>query len=52
MGDLKDLKQTSCVQNYVVFDELLARVELSEEYIVSCFIRGLKFEIGLHVKMF
>ncbi|OIT05665.1 hypothetical protein A4A49_61683, partial [Nicotiana attenuata] len=36
MGDLKDLKQISSMQDYVdIFDELLTRVELSEEYIVS-----------------
>ncbi|XP_016440243.1 uncharacterized protein LOC107766046 [Nicotiana tabacum] len=52
MGDFKDLKQVSSVQDYVgLFDELLTRVELSEEYVVSCFVRGLKPEIGLPVKM-
>ncbi|XP_070022382.1 uncharacterized protein [Nicotiana sylvestris] len=52
MGDLKDLRQVSSVQDYVdLFDELLTRVELSEEYVVSCFIRGLKPEIGFPVKM-
>ncbi|XP_075088549.1 uncharacterized protein LOC142170516 [Nicotiana tabacum] len=52
MGDLKDLRQVSSVQDYVdLFDELLTRVELSEEYVVSCFIRGLKPEIGLPGKM-
>ncbi|OIS97937.1 hypothetical protein A4A49_01646 [Nicotiana attenuata] len=40
MGDLKDLRQVSSVQDYVdLFDEMLTRVELSEEYVVSCFIR-------------
>lgn len=40
------------MQDYVdLFDELLIRVELSEEYVVSCFVRGLKQEIGLIVKM-
>lgn len=53
MGDLKDLIQTSSVQNYVdVFDELLIRVDLNDEYIVCCFVRGLKPGIGLPIKMF
>ncbi|XP_075076397.1 uncharacterized protein LOC142163045 [Nicotiana tabacum] len=52
MGDLKDLRQVSSVQDYVdLFDELLTRVKLSEDYVVSCFIRGLKPEIGLPIKM-
>lgn len=53
MGDLNDLKQVNSVQDYVdLFDELLTRVELNEEYVVSCFLRGLKPEIWLPVKMF
>lgn len=52
MGDLKDLRQVTSVQDYVdLFDELLTRVELSEDYVVSCFVRGLKPEICLTVKM-
>lgn len=51
VGDFKDLRHVNSVQDYVdMFDELLTRVELSEEY-VSCFVRGLKPEIGLPVKM-
>lgn len=51
MGDLKDLRQASSVQNYVdLFDELLTRVEVSED-VVSCFVRGLKPVIGLTIKM-
>lgn len=53
MEDFKDLRQVSSVQDYVdTFDELLTRVELAYEYVVSCFISGLKPEIGLPVKMF
>lgn len=37
--------------NVDLFDELLTRVELPENYVVSCFVRGLKPEIGLLVKM-
>ncbi|XP_049345420.1 uncharacterized protein LOC125809928 [Solanum verrucosum] len=52
MGDFKDLRQVNSVQDYVdLFDELLTRVELSEDQIISCFVRGLKPEIGLPVKM-
>lgn len=53
MGDFKDLRQVSSVQDYVdAFDKLLTRVELAYEYAVSCFIRDLKPEIGLPIKMF
>ena len=34
-----------------ISDELLTRVELSEDQVVSCFVRGLKPEVGLPVKM-
>lgn len=48
MGHSKDLRQVSSVQDYVdTFDELLTRVELADDCVVSCFIRGLKLEIGL-----
>lgn len=41
MVDFKDLRQVSSVQDYIdTFDELLTRVELADEYVVSCFIRG------------
>ena len=53
MGDLKSLKQTRAVKKYQEsFEELLNRVELPEQYVVSCFIRGLKEEIQLAVRMF
>ena len=52
MGDFKDLRQVNSIQDYVnLFDDLLTRVELSEDQVVSCFIRGLKPEISLLVKM-
>lgn len=48
LGDFKDLRQVSSVQDYVdTFNELLTRVELTDECVVSCFIRELKIEIGL-----
>lgn len=51
MGDFKDLRQISTVQEYVdLFNELLTRVDLPEHYVVSCFVRGLKPEI-ISVKM-
>ena len=53
MGDLKGLRQTGSVREYQeAFEELLNRVDLSEPYTVSCFIRGLKEEIQLAVRMF
>lgn len=53
MGDFNDLRQLSSVQHYVdTFDEFLTRLELTDESAVSCFISGLKPEIGLPVKMF
>ena len=51
--DSTDLRQVSFVQDYVdTFNELLTRVELADDYVVSCLIRRLKLEIGLIVKMF
>lgn len=42
LGDLKDHRQATSMQDYVdLFDELLTRVELNEEYVVSCFLRRL-----------
>ena len=53
MGDLKSLKQSRSVNEYQEsFEELLNRVDLPEQYAVSCFIRGLKEEIQLAVRMF
>ncbi|XP_071913952.1 uncharacterized protein [Coffea arabica] len=53
MGDLKSLKQTRTVKEYQdSFEELLNRVALPEQYAVSCFIRGLREEIQLSVRMF
>lgn len=49
---LKDLRQVTIVQEYIdLFDEFLNIVQLQDEYIVSCFIEGLKPETGLPVKM-
>ena len=53
MGDLKSLKQIRSVKEYQeLFEKLLNRVDLPEQYIVSCFIRGLKEEIQLAKRMF
>ena len=53
MGDLKGLRQTRSVREYQdAFEEFLNRVDLPESYAVSCFIRGLKEEIQLAVRMF
>nr|XP_027126014.1 uncharacterized protein LOC113742375 [Coffea arabica] len=53
MGELKSLKQSGTVQEYHdLFEELLNRVELPEDYATSCFMSGLKPEIQLSVRMF
>nr|CAD1844221.1 unnamed protein product [Ananas comosus var. bracteatus] len=53
MSELKKLRQTGTVQEYQDrFGELLNRVDLSEEYAVSCFLSGLKEEIQIPIRMF
>ncbi|XP_020080220.1 uncharacterized protein LOC109703897 [Ananas comosus] len=53
MAELKGLRQIGSVLEYQdKFDSLLNRVELSEEYAVSCFISGLKDEIQIPIRMF
>ena len=53
MGELKSLKQSGSVQEYHdLFEELLNRVDLPEDYATSCFVSGLKPEIQLTVRMF
>lgn len=43
MAELKALKQTSNVQEYHdMFDALDGRLQLSEEYLLSCYLEGLK----------
>ncbi|GKA89722.1 retrotransposon-related protein, partial [Tanacetum coccineum] len=51
--ELKNLKQTTNVQVYQdSFEELLNKVELTNDYAISLFIGGLKEEIGYDVRMF
>nr|CAD1821649.1 unnamed protein product [Ananas comosus var. bracteatus] len=53
MAELKSLRQLGSVLEYQdKFDTLLNRVELSEEYAVSCFLSGLKDEIQIPIRMF
>ena len=53
IGDLKRLRQKGSVCEYQEqFKELLNRVDLSEEYAVSCFLSGLKDDIQTGVRMF
>lgn len=53
MSELKKLRQTGTVQeNQDKFDELLNQLELSEYYVISCFLSGLKEEIQIPVQMF
>ncbi|XP_075084980.1 uncharacterized protein LOC142168223 [Nicotiana tabacum] len=52
MAELISLKQTGNVQEFLdSFDGLLNQVELSEEYSISCFLKGLKPKIKVQVKM-
>nr|DAD45646.1 TPA_asm: hypothetical protein HUJ06_003876 [Nelumbo nucifera] len=53
MSELLDLRQAGSVQEYQeAFEELLNRVEVCEEYAVSCFLSGLKEDIQMPVRMF
>ncbi|GJX34061.1 retrotransposable element Tf2 [Tanacetum coccineum] len=51
--ELKIRKHVTYLQLYQEqFEALMNKVELSEAYVVSLFIGGLKDEIGMHVRMF
>uniref|UniRef100_A0A803N9K1 Uncharacterized protein n=1 Tax=Chenopodium quinoa TaxID=63459 RepID=A0A803N9K1_CHEQI len=53
MADLKAPKQTSSEQEYHdSFDTLASRIELSEAYLLSCYLAGLQDNIQLAVRMF
>lgn len=53
MGELTSLKQKGSIQDYQdQFKEFLNRVKLTESYVVSYFLSGLKEEMQLSVKMF
>lgn len=53
MAELKALTQTGSVQNYHdAFDALASRLQLSEEYMLSCYLSGLEEETQLVVHMF
>uniref|UniRef100_A0A803MT80 Integrase catalytic domain-containing protein n=1 Tax=Chenopodium quinoa TaxID=63459 RepID=A0A803MT80_CHEQI len=53
MEELKSLKQTGSVQEYHdSFDALASRLELSEPYLLSCYLAGLEEEVQLAVRMF
>ena len=53
MADLKALKQSGSVQDYHdTFDALASRLNLPEEYLLSCYLGGLDDEIQLSVPMF
>ncbi|PKI67810.1 hypothetical protein CRG98_011783, partial [Punica granatum] len=53
MADLKNLKQTGGVQDYLnEFDALLNKVTISEVDTLSHFLGGLKTEIQLSIRMF
>ena len=53
MVDLMKLRQKGSVTDYhEEFDCLVARVELSEEHKLSCFLGGLKQEVQMMVQMF
>lgn len=53
MAELKALKQLGYVQEYHdEFDALASRLQLSEEYLLSCYLGGLDDEVQLAVRMF
>lgn len=53
MADLKALIQEGSVQDYHdSFDALTSRLNLPEEYLLSCYVGGLEEEIQLAVRMF
>ncbi|XP_022042420.1 uncharacterized protein LOC110945092 [Helianthus annuus] len=53
MTDLKNLKQTTSVQEYHdKFDAIISRLQLPIEYALSCFMAGLEEKIQLQVRMF
>ena len=52
MADLKGLTQIGTLQDYLEeFDNLCYKVDLSEEYSLSCFLSGLKEEIKIPVRI-
>nr|DAD20694.1 TPA_asm: hypothetical protein HUJ06_022157 [Nelumbo nucifera] len=53
MSELMSLKQSGSVVEYMEqFENILTRVELTEEYKIICFITGLEYETQMHVRMF
>ncbi|XP_071917161.1 uncharacterized protein [Coffea arabica] len=53
MGDLKRLKQNESVfECQERFEELLNRMDLSEEYAISCFLSTLRDDIQMAVRIF
>ncbi|GJZ29099.1 retrotransposon-related protein [Tanacetum coccineum] len=53
LGELKKLKQTTHVQEYIdAFDRLLCRIDLDENQCISFFLAGLNSEIELAIRMF
>lgn len=53
MDELKNLTQTSTMQEYHdSFDALASRLNLEEEYLLSCYLGGLEEETQMLVRMF
>lgn len=53
MANLKALKQSGSVQDYHdTFDALTSRLNLPEEYLLSCYLGGLEDEIQLTMRVF
>nr|DAD25398.1 TPA_asm: hypothetical protein HUJ06_026862 [Nelumbo nucifera] len=53
MSELISLKQTGFVIDYMdQLENILTRVDLTEEYKVSCFVTRLEYETQMHVRMF
>ncbi|KAG8373412.1 hypothetical protein BUALT_Bualt11G0021600 [Buddleja alternifolia] len=53
VDETSDEAKTGTIQDYLdKFDELMNCLDLSESHAISCFLRGIKHEISVPVRMF
>lgn len=53
MAELKELKETEGIAAYHVKLELIrARLRMSEEYLISAYLAGLRLDMQMHIRMF
>lgn len=53
MAELKELKETEGIDEYhAKFELIRTRLKLSEEYLLSAYLAGLRLETQMHVRMF